>query len=185
MVQKEPSGQLERIKEIRNGVHKLEAVTVIQKLVRRQQSDRFFAQCHIAASLLSHKVFLRPLRMTIGGKSVIMRETLIVIRSECEGSATMVKESVRYHQCDRFFASYHIAASLFSHKHKVFLRPLRMTIGGKDVIVGETLIVILNECEGSATMVRESVRRHQSHRFFTLCHITASLLSHKVFLRPL
>ena len=49
----------------------------------------------------------------------------------------------------------------------------------------ETLIVILNECEGSATMVRESVRRHQSHRFFTLCHITASLLSHKVFLRPL
>ena len=131
MVQKEPSGQLERIKEIRNGVHKLEAVTVIQKLVRRQQSDRFFAQCHIAASLLSHKVFLRPLRMTIGGKSVIMRETLIVILNECEGSATMVRESVRYHQCDRFFASCHIAASLFSHKHKAFLRPLRMTIGGK------------------------------------------------------
>ena len=158
---------------------------MIQKLVRRQQSDRFFAQCHIAASLLSHKVFLRPLRMTIGGKSVIMRETLIVIRSECEGSATMVKESVRYHQCDRFFASYHIAVSLFSHKHKAFLRPLRMTIGGKSVIMRETLIVILNECEGSATMVRESVRRHQSHRFFTLCHITASLFSHKAFLRLL
>ena len=41
----------------------------------------------------------------------------------------MVRESVRYHQGDRFFAQCHIAASLFSHK--VFLRPLRMTIGGK------------------------------------------------------
>lgn len=51
--------------------------------------------------------------------------------------------------------------------------------------MGETLIVILNECEGSATMVRESVRRHQSDRFFTLCHITASLFSHKAFLRLL
>ena len=151
--------------------------------MRHHQSDRFFAQCHIAASLFSHKVFLRPLRMTIGGKSVIMRETLIVIRSECEGSATMVRESVRYHQGDRFFAQCHIAASLFSHK--VFLRPLRMTIGGKSVIMRETLIVIRSECEGSATMVRESVRRHQSDRFFTLCHITASLFSHKVFLRPL
>ena len=53
-----------------------------------------------------------------------MGETLIVILNECEGSATMVRESVRYHQCDRFFASCHIAASLFSHKHKAFLRPL-------------------------------------------------------------
>ena len=35
----------------------------------------------------------------------------------------MVRESVRYHQGDRFFASCYIAASLFSHK--VFLRPLR------------------------------------------------------------
>ena len=130
MVQKEPSGQLERIKEIRNGVHKLEAVTVIQKPVRHHQSDRFFAQRHITASLLSHKAFLRPLRTTIGGKGVIMRETLIVIRSECEGSATMVRESVRHHQSDRFFASCYIAASLFSHK--VFLRPLRTTLRKKE-----------------------------------------------------
>ena len=53
----------------------------------------------------------------------------------------MVRESVRRHQSDRFFALYHIAAFLLSHK--AFLRPLRMTIGGKGVIVGETLIVIL------------------------------------------
>ena len=95
----------------------------------------------------------------------------------------MVRESVRYHQGDRFFAQCHIAASLFSHK--VFLRPLRMTIGGKGVIVRETLIVIRSECEGSAAMVRESVRRHESDRFFALCHIAASLLSHKAFLRLL
>ena len=129
MVQKEPSGQPERIEEIRTGVYKLEAITAIQKSIKRYQSDRFFAQCHIAASLFSHKVFLRPLRITIGGKGVIMRETLIVIRSECEGSATMVRESVRRHESDRFFTLCHIAASLRSHK--IFLRPLRMTIGGK------------------------------------------------------
>ena len=159
------------------------SATMVRESVRYHQGDRFFTLCHIAASLFSHKAFLRPLRMTIGGKSVIMRETLIVIRSECEGSATMVRESVRYHQGDRFFTLCHIAASLFSHK--AFLRPLRMTIGGKSVIMRETLIVIRSECEGSATMVRESVRRHESDRFFTLCHIAASLLSHKVFLRPL
>ena len=65
---------------------------MVRESVRYHQGDRFFAQCHIAASLLSHKVFLRPLRMTIGGKSVIMRETLSVILNECEGSATRGKE---------------------------------------------------------------------------------------------
>ena len=32
-----------------------------------------------------------------------------------------------------------------------------MTIGGKDIIIRETLIVILNECEGSAVVVRETI----------------------------
>ena len=132
------------------------------------QSNRFFTLCHYPASRLSPTVFLPPFRMTIGGKGVIMRETLIVIRSECEGSAAMVRESVRRHQSDRFFALYHIAVSLLSHK--AFLRPLRMTIGGKGVIMRETLIVILNECEGSAIVVRKSVRRHPSNRFFTPFH---------------
>jgi len=40
-----------------------------------------------------------------------------------------------------------------------FLPPFRMTIGGKGVIVRKMLVVILNECEGSAAVVRESVRR--------------------------
>jgi len=34
-----------------------------------------------------------------------------------------------------------------------------MTIGGKDVIVRETLNVILNEREGSAAVARKPVRR--------------------------
>ena len=156
---------------------------MVRESVRYHQGDRLFASCHIAAFLLSHTAFLPPLRMTIGGKGVIMRETLIVIRSECEGSATMVRESVRYHQGDRLFASCHIAAFLLSHT--AFLPPLRMTIGGKGVIMRETLIVIRSECEGSATMVRESVKRHQSDRFFALYHIAAFLLSHKAFLRLL
>ena len=37
---------------------------------------------------LSYKAFLPPFRMTIGGKSAIMRETLSVILNECEGSVT-------------------------------------------------------------------------------------------------
>ncbi|WP_306527748.1 hypothetical protein, partial [Dialister invisus] len=48
----------------------------------------------------------------------------------------------------------------------------------------ETLIVILNECEGSAIVVRKSVRRHQCNRFFTLCHYSVFCLSHKAFLPP-
>ena len=66
--------------------------------------------------------------------------------------------------------------------------PFRMTIGGKGVIMMETLIVILSGCEGSALMVGKTirhhsehsegsiavmgkpVRRHRSNRFFTPCH---------------
>ena len=48
----------------------------------------------------------------------------------------------------------------------------------------ETLSVILNECEGSITVVKKPVRRHQSHRFFTPCHISAFLLSYTAFLPP-
>ena len=38
--------------------------------------------------------------------------------------------------------------------------------------------------EESMTVVRKPVRRHQSDRFFTPCHMTAFLLSYKVFLPP-
>ena len=66
------------------------SITMVRKPVRRHQNNRLFTLCHIAASRLSHKAFLSPLRMTIGGKGVIMRETLIVILSGYEGSAPMV-----------------------------------------------------------------------------------------------
>ena len=59
------------------------------------QRNRFFTLCHYPVSLLSPTAFLPPFRMTIGGKGVIMRETVIVIRSGCEGSVTIVRKTVR------------------------------------------------------------------------------------------
>ena len=130
----------------------------------------------------------------------MMRETLIVILSECEESAAVVKKTVRCHPGNRFFTLCHRSVSLLSQT--AFLRPFRMTIGGKGVIMRETLIVILSGCEGSAPMVGKTirhhsehsegsiavmgkpVRRHRSNRFFTPCHCPVSRLSHKAFLPP-
>ena len=44
--------------------------------------------------------------------------------------------------------------------------------------------VILNECEGSITVVRKPVRRHPSNRFFTPCYHSIFRLFHKAFLLP-
>jgi hypothetical protein len=35
-----------------------------------------------------------------------------------------------------------------------------------------TLVVILNECEGSVTVVGKTVKSHQSDRFITQGHVT-------------
>ena len=67
--------------------------------------------------------------------SVIIREMLNVIRSGCEGSAAVVRKTVRRYQGNRFFTPCHCPVSRLSHK--AFLSPLRMTIGGKGVIVKE------------------------------------------------
>ena len=91
--------------------------------------------------------------MTIRGKGVIMRETLNVIQSDSEGSITVVRKTVKRHQCNRFFTPRHYF--VFHLSHKAFLPPFRMTIGGKSVIMRETLIVILNECERSVPVVRK------------------------------
>ena len=48
----------------------------------------------------------------------------------------------------------------------------------------ETLIVILDECEESATVVRKAVRCHPGNRFFTSFHCPISRFSHTVFLPP-
>ncbi|WP_306527745.1 hypothetical protein [Dialister invisus] len=71
------------------------SVPVVGKAVRRHQHNRFFTPFHRSVSLLSHKAFFPPFRMTIGGKGVIMRETLIVILNECEGSVAVVRKAVR------------------------------------------------------------------------------------------
>ena len=60
------------------------SVPVVRKALRRHQSHRFFTPCHCPVSHFSHKAFLRPFRMTIGRKGVIMGGTLIVIRSGAE-----------------------------------------------------------------------------------------------------
>ena len=62
---------------------------------RCHPSHRFFTLCHIAVSLLSQTAFLFPLRMTIGGNGVIMRKTSGVILNEREGSAAVVRKTVR------------------------------------------------------------------------------------------
>ena len=48
-----------------------------------------------------------------------------------------------------------------------------------------TLVVILNKCEGSVTVVGKTVRCHQSNRFFALCHVVIFPHSHTAFLLPL
>ncbi|WP_412340538.1 hypothetical protein [Dialister invisus] len=58
-----------------------------------------------------------------------MRETLIVIRSEREGSATIVRKTVKHHPNNRFFTPCHRSVS--HRSHKAFLSSFRMTIGGK------------------------------------------------------
>ena len=86
-----------------------------------------------------------------------MRGTLNVILNEREGSVPVVRKAVICHPSHRFFTLCHCPVFCFSHT--AFLRPFRMTIGGKGVIMRETLSVILNECEGSAAVVRKTVRR--------------------------
>ena len=86
-----------------------------------------------------------------------MRGTLNVILNEREGSIPVVRQAVSCHQSNRFFTLCHCPVFCFSHT--AFLRPFRMTIGGKGVIMRETLSVILNECEGSVAVVRKPVRR--------------------------
>ena len=85
------------------------------------------------------------------GSAGVVRGTLIVILNECEGSITVVRKPVRRHPSNRFFTPCH--GPVFCFFHTAFLRPFRMTIGGKGVIMRETLIVILSGCEGSAVVV--------------------------------
>ena len=105
------------------------SIPVVRKAVRRHQSHRFFTRCHVAVSRFSRTAFLRPFRMTIGRKGVIMGGTLIVIRSECEGSMPVVRKVVRCHPGNRFFTRCHVVVSRLSHK--AFLLPFRMTTDDK------------------------------------------------------
>ena len=117
-----------------------------------------------------------------------MRETLSVIRSEREGSIPVVRKAVRCHQNHRFFTLCHRSASRLSHK--AFLPPFRMTTDDKRHPEAMSKTCCCDEEDHktssgeSVTVVRKVVRCHQSHRFFTRCHVAVSRFSHKAFLRP-
>ena len=96
------------------------------------------------------------------GFAVVVRETLIVILSECEESAAVVRKAVRCHPGNRFFTLCHRSVSLLSQT--AFLSPFRMTIGGNGVIMRKTSGVIRSEREGSAAVVRKAVRCHPGNR---------------------
>ena len=68
------------------------SIPMVRKALRRHQSHRFFTRCHVAVSRLSYTAFLRPFRMTVGRKGVIIRGTLIVIRS---GGEKFMEELVK------------------------------------------------------------------------------------------
>ena len=115
-------------------------------------------------------------------QGVIMRETLNVILSTSEESVAVVRKAGKL--SSEVIDSSPCHCPVFCFFHTAFLRPFRMTIGGKGVIMREMLIVILNGCEGSIPVVRQAVSCHQSHRFFTRCHVVVSRFSRTAFLRP-
>ena len=65
------------------------------KAVRCHPSHRFFTPFRRSAFPLSQAAFLCPFRMTIGGKGVIMRGTLIVIQGASEESAAVMRKAAR------------------------------------------------------------------------------------------
>ena len=144
-----------------------ESITVVRKTVRRHQSHRFFTPYHCSVSRFSLKAFSTPFRMTLEGKSVIIKGTLSVIQSASEESMPLVRKTVRRHQRNRFFTLCHCPVSRLSHK--AFLPPFWITILGKHVIMKETLSVIISGHEGSVPPVRTSARRHseQQRRIYT------------------
>ena len=110
----------------------------MRKAVRCHQRNRFFTPCHCLVYQVSHKAFLPLFRMTADSKASS--------GSECEGSAVVVRKSVRCHQRNRFFTPCHCL--IYQVSHTAFLSPLRMTADSK-ASSG-------SECEGSAPVMRQA-----------------------------
>ena len=146
-----------------------ESMTVVRKTVRRHQRNRFFTPCHCSVSRFSLKAFSTPFRMTLEGKSVIIKGTLSVIQSASEESMTVVRKTVRRHQRNRFFTPCHCSVSRFSLK--AFSTPFRMTLEGKSVIIKGTLSVIQSASEESVIVVREMVKTSSRVIDSSLCVI--------------
>ena len=114
------------------------SIPVVRKAVRCHQSHRFFTRCHVAVSRFSRTAFLRPFRMTIGRKGVIMGGTLNVILNEREGSVPAV-------------SSFRFPAFSYS-----ILIPAQNDTRRQGVIMRETLNVILSTSEESVAVVRKA-----------------------------
>ena len=129
------------------------------------RSNRFFTLCHYPVSLLSPTAFLPPFRMTIGGKGVIMRETVIkpfifIPPFFIYVFSRLIDSSYFPHHGNRSFTF----ASDDALPSFVILNGGKNDSGRQGVIVRETLIVIRSECEGSVTIVRKTVRCHSERQ---------------------
>ena len=71
------------------------SIPAVRKTVRCHQHNRFFTLCHCSV-FFPHSVLI-PVQNDRGWQGVIVRETLSVIRSECEGSAPVVKKLIKWH----------------------------------------------------------------------------------------
>ncbi len=104
------------------------------------------------------------------------------------------KNSVGSHESYRFFTLCHIAISRFSYKAFLLRSEWRDTV--RNYNDEGTLSIIMTEnikrhpertwriCHREEINRKNSVGSHESYRFFTLCHIAVSRLSHKAFLTP-
>ena len=143
---------------------------MVRKSVRCHQRNRFFTPCHCLVYQVSHKAFLPLFRMTADSKASS--------GSECEGSAVVVRKSVRCHQRNRFFTPCH--CPIYQVSHSIFVSA--QNDGGRQgVIMRKASVVILNGCEGSVAVVRKPVRCHQGNRFIAPCHCCVYQISHKAF----
>ena len=166
----------------------------MRKTVRCHQNHRFFTLCHCPVSRFSWTAFLPPFRMTTDDKRhpEAMSKT---IRRHPEAIAKDLLpwggKVVRCHQNHRFFTLCHVFVSCLSYT--AFLPPFRMTTDDKRhpercrrlaAVMKKTIRRHPKRMWRICHRGGETVRCHQSHRFFTLCHVAVSWLSHKAFLPP-
>ena len=149
----------------KNGIHDKMSFGVIDSSLRVTIPFSIFLAKH-SCLCLEWQESIRRYPKHSKESAAMMRGTLNVILNEREGSVPAV-------------SSFRFPAFSYS-----ILTPAQNDTRRQGVIMRETLNVILSTSEESVTVVRNAVRCHESHRFFTLFHHSVSRLSHKAFLPP-